>query len=791
MGADMNVVSKMRKQFKGDLTPLKITLIYVFVGSLWILFSDKMLGAMIHDPAALTRLQTFKGWLYVIATAWMLYILIHRNIASIRRSAEALRESEEKYRSLTNDVLDSSAVGVFILDSDFKVVWVNQSQERYFSLRRDEVIGKDKRQLIRERVKEIFEDPEGFARKVLATYDNNTYAENFECHVLPGDEREERWLEHWSQPIRSGLYAGGRIEHYYDITERKRIGDRIQHLQNVLEAIRDINQLIVHEKNRKKLLQGVSEILDQTRDYKFVWIGLVDEGTREVLPAAQAGFEEGYLESIEVSWDDSETGKGPTGTALKTRKPYVMRDIGRDPRYKPWREEALKRGYASSVAVPLVYQERVFGALNVYSTTPNSFDEEEVDILSGVGQDIAFALHNIEIGEEREKAEEEKKDLQSQLLQSQKLESVGMLTGGIAHDFNNILTTILGYSELALAKLPKTDPLREYLKIIWESGEKAAVLTRQLLAFSRKQVLEMKVVNLNTVIENTGKMLGRVIGEDVVLELNIQSPVRDIKADPGQIEQVLMNLAVNARDAMPCGGRLTIETADEELDEEYAGIHEGVTPGSYVVLSIKDTGEGMTREVQERLFEPFFTTKGIGKGTGLGLATVYGIVKQHNGHIWVYSEPGKGSIFKVYFPVTDEAAEAVFPAEIAAVPQGTETVLVVEDEASIRKLIVETLRPLGYNVLDASCGEEALQISDTTEGAIDLLLTDVIMPGMSGKELSAVVKEKRPGIKVLYMSGYTDESIAQRGILDPGITFIQKPLTPGKLAKKLREVLDM
>jgi PAS domain S-box-containing protein len=403
----MNSILNGEWELKGGLTPFRITLIYALVGATWILFSDQLLGMFVSEPGTIIWLQTLKGWLFIIVTAGMLYGLMHRNIAVIRRSNKALRESEERYRTLTDDVLESSSVGIFILDPDFRVVWINNSLERYFGLQKDSVIGKDKRELIRKRIMWIFAEPDVFAEKVLATYNDNTYIENFECHVLPDGEREERWLEHWSQPIRSGLYAGGRIEHYYDITGRKRAEEHILHLQNVLKAIRNINQLLVYEKDRNRLLQRACEILNQTQNYRLVWIGMVTDGTKEVFPVAQAGFENGYLKSVRITWDDSESGRGPTGTSIRTGRPFVMRDIAGDPRYSPWREEALKRGYASSAAVPMVYEERVFGALNVYSTTPDAFDDKEIELLSEVGRDIAFALYNIELEERHRQAEKE------------------------------------------------------------------------------------------------------------------------------------------------------------------------------------------------------------------------------------------------------------------------------------------------------------------------------------------------------------------------------------------------
>ncbi len=389
---------------------------------------------------------------------------------------------------------------------------------------------------------------------------------------------------------------------------------------------------------------------------------------------------------------------------------------------------------------------------------------------------------------ERKHAEAEKQKLHNQLIQAQKLESIGRLAGGIAHDFNNMLTSILGYSELSMMALPEDYHVREYIDIIHNAGLKAEILIRQLLAFSRKQVLEIKVVNLNTIVDSLGKMLRRMIGEDVLLELNTGSSVNNVMADPVQIEQILMNLAVNAKDAMPCGGKLSIETADVVLDEEYAASHEGMKAGSYVMLSVVDTGMGITKEVLQKIFEPFFTTKEAGKGTGLGLSTVYGIVKQHKGYISVSSEEGKGTTFNVYLPITGKKDKDAVSEGKIVMSYGMETVLAVDDEPSIRRLISDSLQPLGYKVIEAACGEEALQICKQ-EKNIDLLLADVIMPGISGKELVDRFRAIRPGIKIVFMSGYSSEEVNSQNIGGEDIVFIQKPLMPTTLAKRLRDIL--
>jgi signal transduction histidine kinase/ActR/RegA family two-component response regulator len=414
------------------------------------------------------------------------------------------------------------------------------------------------------------------------------------------------------------------------------------------------------------------------------------------------------------------------------------------------------------------------------------------------------ANHQLELlseshAEKRNVAERERADAiealhntEKQLVQSQKLEAVGRLAGGISHDFNNLLTVILGYTDISKRSLKEGDPLLRNLEEIGKASERAASLTRQLLAFSRKQVMQPKVFDLNTVVNDLKKMLRRMIGEDIELRVISETDLGNIKADPVQLEQVIMNLVVNARDAMPRGGKLSIETSNVYLDESYAREHVSVDPGEYVMLAISDTGCGMDEETRQHIFEPFFTTKESGKGTGLGLSMVYGIVKQSGGNIWVYSEEGRGTTFKIYFPrVTAEAEEYKRIGDAVEMPKGSETILLVEDATLVRTLARQVLETAGYNVLEAASAEAALMICEHINSTrIDLLLTDVVMPGMSGNDMSKILLESQPDMPVLYMSGYTDEAIVQHGVLEAGINFLQKPFSPGALALKVREVLD-
>jgi PAS domain S-box-containing protein len=388
----------------------------------------------------------------------------------------------------------------------------------------------------------------------------------------------------------------------------------------------------------------------------------------------------------------------------------------------------------------------------------------------------------------------ERRALEQQLRQSQKMEAVGRLAGGIAHDFNNLLMVISGYSEFLLERLGSSPELRAPAQEIASAAERASSLTRQLLAFSRKQMLAPKIVNLNDVVTENLRMLTRMIGEDIDLVMLPGANLWTVRADAGQIEQVIMNLAINARDAMPSGGKLTIETSNATLDEDYSRFHAPLQPGDYVMLAISDTGAGMDEETQSHIFEPFFTTKGQ-KGTGLGLSTVYGIVKQSGGFIWVYSELGRGTTFKIYLPRVASigeaaSAQAAAPVETHKVEPGTETILLVEDEANLRYLARQFLEKQGYRVIEAADGAVAVQIAVAHEGVIHLLLTDVIMPGMNGRELAQRICEIRPNVKVLYMSGYTENVVGHNGMLDAGVRLLQKPFNLRALKDRVREALD-
>ncbi len=553
-----------------------------------------------------------------------------------------------------------------------------------------------------------------------------------------------------------------------------------------LESLVEISGELSRMQALDSLLKRIAESCGRLVNTDWVGFRLVDGDTLVVA---------GILDpDPEMPWKPRmKMGESLAGLVATTGRPLLLRDPANHPGLLPDHAEAMRRrGYRGLLSVPAKLGDRVVGVLTFLTTRETGFSSEDMAIATAFASHAAIALENSRLLHEARRAYDELTQTQGQLEQAQKMDAIGRLAGGVAHDFNNLLTVIVGRTDILLKPLKPEDPMRRGIELIQRTAGRAADLTRQLLAFSRKQVLEAVVLDLNVVTAEMKDMLGRLIGEDIALVTTPTPGLGRVKADRGQIEQVVMNLAVNARDAMPQGGHLIVETANVDLDADYVRRHVGARPGPHVMLAVSDSGMGIPREIQAHIFEPFFTTKEQGKGTGLGLATVYGIVKQSGGYIEVDSAPERGTTFRIYLPRVDADAKVPERAARPATPAGgTETILLVEDEDGVRELSRDILRASGYTVLEARNGPEALLLSEQHQGPLDLLLTDVVMPRMSGRELAERLAPLRPDLNVLYMSGYTDDAVIRHGVLGAGTAFLQKPFTPTALVQRVRETLDL
>jgi PAS domain S-box-containing protein len=697
-----------------------------------------------------------------------------------KRTEFALRKSELRLRAILESALDC----VITMDHEGKVVDWNPAAEKTFGYTSEEAAHKEMAELIiplplRERHRQGL-------KRYLATGQGPTLGKRLELSAMRADGTElpvELAISHidlQGTPMFTGYLR--------DITERKRVEEALQdanrraitEYKSLVERIAALGQSLGHARDLTLILRAVRDFSVISVPCDGLVVSLYDQEKAERRAvfcwADETELEPTIIQHIPV-------GDGLASQAIKSGTTIIDNNLqenitNRTLAIGDCQNDKMPR---SALYAPMTIMGRTVGCIEVQSYQLAAFTQEHTTAMQMAANLAANAIENVQLLErEREK--------EQQLLQSQKMEAVGQLAGGVAHDFNNLLTVITGYSDLALKRIEEGSPLRRNIEEIKKAGGRAASLTRQLLAFSRRQMLQAKVFDINSVVADVDTMLRRLIGEDIDFVTLLKPGIGRIKADPGQIEQVLMNLVVNARDAMPRGGKLTVETGQVYLDETYTGKHQSVQSGHYVMLAVTDTGLGMDADTQKRIFEPFFTTKALGKGTGLGLSTVYGIVKQSGGYSWVFSEPGRGTTFKIYLPRIEDVVDIVVEAPEEE-SHGSETVLLVEDEEMVRELAKEILQGSGYDVLVAANGEEAQRICHECPGKIDLMITDVVMPQMSGRELAERIGVFRSDTRVLYMSGYTDDAIVRHGVLDDNMFFLQKPFTPDGLTAKVREVL--
>jgi len=684
----------------------------------------------------------------------------------------------------------------------------------------------------------------------------------------------------------------------------RRADDELRRVNRALRTVGACNQALVRATTEASLLQTVCQAIVEVGGYRLAWVAIAeDDPARTVRPVAQAGDEEGYLETLNLTWADTERGRGPTGTAIRTGTPQVARRIATDPAFAPWRVEALKRGYHSSIAVPLTLDGAVIGALNVIAAELDAFGPREEGVLRELSEDLAYGIGTHRAREREARTEQalrtteerlasvvrhapivlwtlnregvftlsegrglealglhpgqvvgrsvfdvyagnaevladarralagealtstvkvdqrtfevqyrplwasdgslagtigvamdisDRRKLEEQLRQAQKMEEIGQLSGGIAHDFNNLLSVILLYAQFARGAAQAGEPVDPAdLESVEEAAKKAAAMVAQLLGFSRRADLTLIPTDLTTVIRRLSPMLRRTLPADIAIEVVADGPIASVTADPRAVEQMLLNLATNARDAMPLGGTLRIAAEPATLDDRYTSGHPGARPGPHVCVAVSDTGIGMDAETRQHVFEPFFTTKPPGQGTGLGLPMVYGLTKQQNGFVDVTSELGQGTTVRLYFPIVPEAATAP-TAGVATVPirGGTETILLVDDEEPLRRSARRVLTAFGYHVMTAEDGMSALEQYRAQPGTVDLVLSDVVMPRMNGPQLYESLRQDGQRVKFVLVSGYGAHEAALRGALDPAIPVIQKPWEMARLLATVRSVLD-
>ncbi len=704
-------------------------------------------------------------------------VLVFQDDSKLRVAERKIRSSEEKYRLLFENMMGGFALHKIVLDDkdkpvDYIFLEVNDAFERLTGLKRENIVGKRATQVL----PKIQNDPVDW----IGCYGNV---------ALTGQEiRFESYsktLDNYFSVLAFRPCEGQFATIFINITEHKLAEQRISHLNRVLRSIRDVNQLIIRERDPDVLIREGCRLIVDNRGYSAALIVLTDMNDR---PVTWTGS--GTTSFVEPLTEMLERHELPPccGTPNVSLEGILIKD-----RFRVCGQCPVANGCpdSPSLCAPLVYENNIYGYMVVLVDHALVVDEEELSLFTEMAKDIAYALNFLQLGLAHESSEHKRKALENQLIQAQKLESVGRLAGGVAHDYNNMLGVIIGYTEMAMGSVADDDPLQADLKEILKAAHRSTGITRQLLAFARKQNIRPKVLCLNDTVESMLKMLRRLIGEDINLLWCPGSGSSTVFMDPSQIDQILANLMVNAKDAIGGVGTITIETDCVSFDEEDCADHLEFACGDFISLVVSDDGCGMDKEILSNLFEPFFTTKGLGKGTGLGLSMVYGIVKQNNGFINVYSEPEKGSTFRIYLPLYSADTIEVETHDGMQIPLGRgETILIVEDEMSILKLARKILELANYCVLTANNPNNALEIAKKQGRNIQLLITDVVMPELNGRDLAIRMRPHCPKLKILFMSGYTANVIAHHGILDTGVNFIQKPFSKKEILMHVRKALD-
>src|SRR5438552_1514684 len=706
--------------------------------------------------------------LLTVGTSALLLVL---GIGTSRHLLSNVRRSEEKYRRL----FDSASDAILIVDYETGVVLEANA-------RGVDLFGIPPKRLAFIPESSLFPPGEGqHYAKIFRAGLSSGESHSVQLKIRRADGRSVevdvsvRLIE-LDSPRRLVILAV-----FHDSSELKR-------LNRALLALSRCNQELVRAANEAELLERVCQIIVNTGGYRMTWVGFPEQDkTKSVRVAAQFGDTGGYLSSANSFWADRPEDRGPVGDAIRTGEICIIHNTLKDSRFACWAGRAAAEKFLSVIALPLSDDLGVIGCLAIYSEEEDVFDAEEVTLLRELATNLAYGISTLRIRSEHERSEAEVYSLEEQLRQAQNMESLGRLAGGVAQDFNNLLTVIRGYAELALPAKPGDDGLRRKLTEIMKGSDRSQALVSQFLAFSRKQILKPAVLDLNHVVIEISNLLPRLIGEDIHIDVRSGQQLRRIMADPNQLQQVLLNLAVNARDAMPAGGTLCFQTENAALP--VASKFEKITEG--VLLTVSDTGSGIPPELLARIFEPFFTTKERGKGTGLGLAMVYGTVSQSGGQIEVDSAPGKGTTFKIYFPATDELMSPT-PIENQVLPRipAHGTILLVEDEPSLRELISDYLGIAGFTMITAANGADGLAKAKSHKGPIHLVISDVIMPVMGGREMADQLKLSHPATPILFMSGYMDDAAARRGFSEHRDHYLEKPFELNSLARKVGEVLN-